>query len=98
MEADGPDQVTIAVAEMIKVAALEILEVGELSTKGIMELSRALQSAVGAQKTSAEYREKLEREVAERMAAAAEKIGKLGKKGVSKEAIAEINRALMGGG
>ncbi|MDP2131943.1 MAG: phage protein Gp27 family protein [Erythrobacter sp.] len=99
MDAKAPDEVTIAVAEMLKVAAFELLEGGELSTKGIMELSRALQSAVGAQDKSAQYRERLEREVAERLADAAKKVGKLeGKKGVSKEAIAEINRALLGGG
>jgi hypothetical protein len=98
MDAKAPDQVTIAVAEMLKVAAFELLEGGELSTKGIMELSRALQSAVGAQKTSAEYREKLEKEVQARLSEAAAKVGKLGKKGVSKEAIEEINRALLGGG
>jgi hypothetical protein len=98
MDAKAPDQVTIAVAEMLKAAAFELLEGGELSTKGIMELSRALQSAVGAQKTSAEYRERLEKEVQARLSEAAVKVGKLGKKGVSPEAIAEINRALMGGG
>lgn len=98
MDAKAPDEVTIAVAEMLKVAAFELLEGGELSTKGIMELSRALQSAVGAQDKSAQYRERLEREVQERLTEAAAKVGKLGKKGVSKEAIAEINRALLGQG
>lgn len=97
MDARAPDEVTIAVAEMLKVAAFELLEDGELSTKGIMELSRALQSAVAAQKGSAEYREKLERERDERLEAAAKKVGEIGKrKGVSAAAIAEINRALMG--
>lgn len=99
MEADGPDQVTIAVAEMIKVAALEILEVGQLSSKGIMELSRALQSAVGAQKTSAEYRERLEKEVQQRLAEAAKNAGEeLKRKGVSKEALEAINQSLLGQG
>jgi tape measure domain-containing protein len=58
----GPDQVTVAVAEMLKVAAFEILEGGEVSSKGIMELSRALSSAVAAQKVSAEHRKRLEEE------------------------------------
>lgn len=60
---DGPDQVTVAVAEMLKLAAFQRLEEGETSTKGIMELARALSSAVGAQKTSAEHRRRLEDEV-----------------------------------
>lgn len=99
MDAKAPDEVTIAVAELLKVAAFEILEEGELSTKGIMELSRALQSTVSAQKTSAEYRERLEREVQARLAEAAKEAGEIGKKkGVSPEALAAINRALMGQG
>lgn len=99
MDAKAPDEVTVAVAELLKVAAFEILEEGDVSTKGIMELSRALQSAVSAQKTSAEYRERLEKEVQARLAEAAKQAGEIGKKkGVSPEALAEINRALMGQG
>jgi hypothetical protein len=97
MDASAPDEVTIAVAEMLKVAAFEILEGGNVSTAGIMQLSRALQSAVSAQKISAEYRERLEKEVQERLAEAAKEAGEIGKrKGVSPEAMAEINRALTG--
>ncbi|MFN3990042.1 MAG: phage protein Gp27 family protein [Erythrobacter sp.] len=99
MDAKEPDQVTVAVAELIKVAVFEVLEGGDVTTKGIMELSRALQSAVGAQKASAEYRERLEKEVAAKLAEAAKKVGEISeRKGVSPEAMAEINRALMGQG
>jgi hypothetical protein len=99
MDAKAPDEVTVAVAELLKVAAFEILEEGDMSTKGIMELSRALQSAVAAQKMSAEYRERLEKEVQARLAEAAKEAGEIGKKkGVSPEALAAINRALMGQG
>lgn len=99
MDAKAPDEVTVAVAELLKVAAFEILEEGNVSTAGIMQLSRALQSAVAAQKTSAEYRERLEKDVQARLTEAAKEAGEIGKrKGVSPEAIAEINRALMGGG
>jgi hypothetical protein len=99
MDAKAPDEVTVAVAELLKVAAFEILEEGGVTSKGVMELSRALQSAVSAQKTSAEYRERLEKEVQARLAEAAKNAGEIGKrKGVSPEAIAEINRALLGGG
>jgi hypothetical protein len=99
MDAKAPDEVTVAVAEMLKVAAFEILEEGNVSTSGIMQLSRALQSAVSAQKTSAEYRERLEKEVQARLAEAAKEAGEIGKKkGVSPEALAAINSALMGHG
>lgn len=73
---EGPDQVTVAVAEMLKLAAFQRLEDGEVSTKGIMELARALSSAVGAQKSSAEHRRKLEQEVRERVDKAIENAGK----------------------
>jgi len=99
MDAKEPDQVTVAVAELIKVAVFEVLEGGEVTTKGIMELSRALQSAVGAQKASAEYRERLEKEAAALRAEIAKKVGEISeRKGVSPEALAEINRALLGQG
>lgn len=73
---EGPDQVTVAVAEMLKLAAFQRLEDGEVSTKGIMELARALSSAVGAQKSSADHRRKLEQEVRERVDKAIENAGK----------------------
>lgn len=99
MDTKAPDEVTVAVAELLKVAIFEILEDGEVSAAGIMQMSRALQSVVSAQKTSAEYRERLEKEVQERLAKAAKDAGEIGKrKGVSPEAIAEINRALLGQG
>lgn len=99
MDAKAPDEVTVAVAELVKVTAFEILEDGEVSTAGLMQISRALQSAVAAQKISAEYRERLEKEVQDRLAEAAKEAGEIGKKkGVSPEALAAINRALMGQG
>jgi hypothetical protein len=95
---DGPDQVTVAVAEMLKLAAFQALEGDDVTPKGIMELSRALQSAVSAQKGSAEYRKKLEDEVNAKLAKAAEDVSKLGaKQGISQEALDQINRRLMGG-
>jgi hypothetical protein len=71
----GPDQVTVAVAEMLKLAAFQRLEEGKLETKGIMELARALSSAVGAQKTSAEHRKRLEEDVRDRVDKAIDKAG-----------------------
>lgn len=91
---EGPDQVTVAVAEMLKLAMFQQLE-GEVSTKGVLELSRALQSAVGAQKSSAEHRRKLQQEVDDRLKKAAADVAAVGKKaGVSAETLAEINRVL----
>jgi hypothetical protein len=98
MDAKAPDEVTVAVAELLKVAAFEILEEGDVSTKGIMELSRALQAAVSAQKTSAEYRERLEKELQARLAQAAKDAGEIGKRaGVSPEAMAKITKAMTQG-
>lgn len=95
---EGPDQVTVAVAEMLKLAAFQALEDDNMTTKGIMELSRALQSAVGAQKTSAEYRQRLEAELQGKLAKAADAVNAIGaKSGISKEALDEINRRLLGG-
>lgn len=97
MGAEEPDQVTIAVAELLKVAAFEVLEGGEVSTKQIMELSRALQSAVGAQEKSAQYRERLQKEVSAKLAEAAAKVGAIGEKaGVSEEAMTKIKLAFAG--
>ncbi|MCU0946799.1 MAG: DUF3486 family protein [Porphyrobacter sp.] len=97
MDAKEPDQVTVAVAELIKVAVFEVLEGGTPTTKGIMELSRALQSAVGAQKASAEYRERLEKEVAAKLAKAADKVGVMARDaGLSAETVAKLRREFLG--
>lgn len=86
--AEGPDEVTVAVAEMLKVAMFQKLEDGEkLTEKGIMELSRALSSAVGAQKTSAEYRRRLEDEFKSRFDKALSKAGEDGGAGADAEAV-----------
>ncbi|MEM6265910.1 MAG: DUF3486 family protein [Pseudomonadota bacterium] len=93
MGAEQPDEVTIAVAEMLKVAAFEVLEENQLSPKGIMELSRALQSAVGAQKASAEYRERLERQLSK----TADKVETMAAEaGLSAERIAQLRRDFLG--
>ncbi|MEO1488854.1 MAG: phage protein Gp27 family protein [Pseudomonadota bacterium] len=98
MKPENPDDVTIAVAELLKVAMFEILEKDEPSSKEIMEMSRALQSAVNAQKGSAEYRERLQRELQAKLAEAARKVGELAEKnGVSESAMAQINQAITGG-
>ena len=71
---DGADQVTVAVAEMIKVAIYENLEKGEVDSKSVMEMARALTSVVSAQKASNELRKKLEERAAQQIEQAAEKV------------------------
>lgn len=71
---DGADQVTVAVAEMIKVAIYENLEKGEVDSKSVMEMARALTSVVSAQKASNELRKKLEERAAAQIEQAAEKV------------------------
>jgi hypothetical protein len=58
----GADELTIAVSEMVKLAAFRQLERGMDDPKGVMELARAVQAAAAAAKTSAEYRRRLEEE------------------------------------
>lgn len=99
MGAEDPDEMTMMVAEMAKIALFELLEGGEVSTKGIMEVGRALQSLVGAQAKSADRREADARRINAKLAEAAKKVGEIGrKKGVSKAAMEQINQALMGQG
>lgn len=93
---DGADQVTVAVAEMLKVAIYESLE-GQLDPKSIMELSRALGTAVSAQKTSAEHRRKLEERVAATVARAADTAEEAAKEaGLSADRVAQIRRDVLG--
>lgn len=55
VESIGPekaDDVTVMLVQLIKQAALEILEKGDVDPKSLMEVSRALNSAIAAQQTS----------------------------------------------
>lgn len=72
---DGADEVTVMVCEMIKVAAGELLEKGQLDSKALMELGRGVSSAVGAQKASAEHRRKLQDELLGKVDKAIDKAG-----------------------
>lgn len=98
---DGADAVTVMVAEMIKVAAVQLLEHkrDSLGPKDIMELSRALSTAVTAQRGSAEYRRQLEREVQERLAKAATALTEAGgQAGVPEDTLAKVTKLLTTGG
>lgn len=93
---DGADQVTVACAEMLKVAIYEALE-GSLDPKGIMALSRALNSAVAAQKTSTQHREQLEKRVTAQVEEAADRAATVAQEaGLSADRVAQIRRDVLG--
>ena len=93
----GADEVTVAVAEMVKAAIYEQLEGGKLDPKGIMELSRALGSVVAAQKTSTDHRRKLEEQVATQVEEAADRAGVAAQEaGLSADRVAQIRRDVLG--
>lgn len=95
---DGPDHVTMMITEMVKVAAFELLEGGNMSSKSLMELSRAVSSTVSAQKASAEHRRQLEAEVELRLKKAAEAVEQVGAKaGVGKDTLDKITTLLTTG-
>ncbi|MFC3442561.1 DUF3486 family protein [Sphingobium rhizovicinum] len=94
---DGADQVTVAVAEMIKVAIYENLEKGQVDSKSVMEMARALTSVVSAQKASNELRKKLEERAAAQIEKAADKAEKVAAEaGLSAERAAQIRRDVLG--
>lgn len=95
--ADSADKMTIAVAELLKLASFKLLEGGGLEPMDIMSLARATKDAVGAQKQSADYRRVLEREFAEKVEAARKDVAAIGKSlGVSDEAMHKITQRLAG--
>jgi Protein of unknown function (DUF3486) len=96
---DSTDKMTIALAEMIKVTAVKLLEAkgGSLAAKDLMELARAIQAVTGAQKQSAEYRRALEREFATKVAEAEADVAEIGKaNGITAETMRKITDRLKG--
>jgi len=94
---DGADQVTVAVAEMLKVAIYELLETGTADSKGVMEMARALTSVVSAQKASHEHKRKLEERVAQQMEQAASKVEDVAREaGMSDERAVWMRKKLLG--
>lgn len=92
----GADQLTIAVAEMVKVAAYKILESGVGDPKGVMELARAVQSAASAAKISADHRRSIEAETLARAAKAVDHVART--KGMSADTVAAIKAEILGVG
>lgn len=92
----GADEVTVMVAELLKIAMAELLETGELNSKAVMELARGLQSVVSAQKTSAEHRRKLQEELLAKVDKAIEKAGKDDAGGDAQAALKRIREEVYG--
>lgn len=92
--ADGADDLTVAVSEMLKVTAMQMLEGGVHDPKGVMELARAIQAAVGAQKTSLEHRKKLEDRIMAKASKAIDAVAKEG--GLSAERVSQLRREFLG--
>jgi Protein of unknown function (DUF3486) len=94
------DDVTVAIAEILKASIYEKVEGGELGSKEILELSRSLNSIVAAQKTSSVHRRELEARVNAQIAKAAETIDnvapQLREAGMSAERISQMRKEFMG--
>tara|TARA_B100000678_G_scaffold215337_1_gene182634 strand:+ start:1374 stop:1958 length:585 start_codon:yes stop_codon:yes gene_type:complete len=95
--ADGADEVTVMIAELLKVAMFDLLDGGTADSKAIMELSRALQATVNAQRGSEEYRRKLEQRVSAEMERAADNLESVAREnGLSADRVAQLRRDFLG--
>lgn len=94
---ESADDVTVMIAEMLKLSMLNLLEGDQIAPKAVMELSKALQSTVSAQRGSEEYRRKLEARVSAEMSRAADKLETVGREnGLSADRIAQLRRDFLG--
>ncbi|RKR03589.1 DUF3486 family protein [Maricaulis maris] len=94
---DSSDKMTIALSEMLKMAAFRIAEGGNLGTKDVMELARATQSLTSAQKASADYRRQLQDEFNERVEDGADRAEVIAREaGLSADRIAQLRREFLG--
>lgn len=59
---DSADKMTTALSAMLRVQVAKLIDQGDLTPKDLMELARANQAAIAAQKQSADYRRSLEEE------------------------------------
>lgn len=96
---DSADKLTISLSNMLQVAAVKLIEAegSNLAAKDLMELGRAAQAAIGAQKQAADYRRLLDREFAQKLEEAKKDLAEIGKAhGVSDEAMKKITMRLAG--
>lgn len=94
--AENVDEQTVVLGEFMKTLILELMidREGEATPKDAMELARAYQSVVSAQKMSSERRAKLEREFAAKTEAAIEKV--TAAIGLSADRAKQLRRDLLG--
>jgi len=90
----GPDDVTMLVAQMIKGMAYNILEAGAVDTKGVMELARGVRAAVQAQRLSADHRERMQKTIDKKSEEVIEKVAK--EAGLSGDRINQLRRDFLG--
>lgn len=96
LEADAPDQMTMVLAEMLKVKVFEMLEGDGLGTKDLGALARVLRHAVKAQADTIEVR-KGEADLKDKLKQASDAVTKVGQQaGLSPEALEEINKKIAG--
>lgn len=91
------DQMTIGLATLLKQAAWDLAERGELDPENVMFLSRSLQSVASAQKTSADLRRATQAEVDAKLKKAAEAVQAVAKeRGLTQDTIDIISQGIMG--
>jgi hypothetical protein len=96
---DSADKMTITLSNLLQVTAVKLIEAegSSLAAKDLMELGRAAQAAIGAQKQSADYRRLLEREFVQKVEEAKKEVAAVGRAhGVSPDAMQKITDILSG--
>lgn len=93
--AENVDEHTVALGEFLKAVIQEVADdgAGRKSSKEIMELAKAYQATVSAQKISSERRQKLQKEMAEGASKAVETVARA--KGLSSD-VADLFLEAMG--
>lgn len=94
---EEPDEITLLLSEMLKLAVYEHLEGGELSVKDLGALARTLRNSVKAQADTVEYR-KAVADLNDRLKRVAEAVAEAGAKGgVRQDTLAKITQLLTTG-
>ncbi|MEZ5790488.1 MAG: phage protein Gp27 family protein [Nitratireductor sp.] len=97
MKANSSEATTVALSELGKVRAFELLEEGGLNSTDILNLQRSNREASGATKLALAERREREKEFREKVNAAAKDIKAIGEAGgVSQETLDKITRRLTG--
>lgn len=94
----GSEEMTIAVAELVKVTIYELLESREKpDAKALAEMSRALQAVTNAQRTSTAHRDALEARAQAQVEAVMDKVDQVAaEQGLSADRVAQIRRDVLG--